>query len=389
MYKIALYDHLAPAGRKVFNEEKYNLTETDLANPDGILVHSTPLHEIELPESLKSIVRIGAGVNTIPVDKCTEKGICVFNCPGGNANAVKELTIAAIVMIMRNGFAAMNWVKNLPGDESDAGKTVEKGKEVYRGPEIMGKTIGIVGLGAIGSRMARACRGLGMKVIGYDPYLSHAKVQELKQYVNFVENVDELYEASDIVTIHIPLNDANTGFVGKEAIAKMKDGVYLVNYARGPIVDDDAVCDALDAGKVKAYATDFPTLKQMKHKDVFCTPHLGAGTPEADENCAIMAANQTIDYLENGNITNSVNFPDVSFARADGDRVAVVHENKVGMLGLMTEKIAAAGLNIENLVNKGRGPIAYTLFDFNDEVQTDIADKLSAIDGVIRVRIIK
>jgi len=389
MYKIALYDHLAPQGRNVFNTEKYNLTETDLANPDGILVHSTPLHEIELPESLKSIVRIGAGVNTIPVDKCTEKGICVFNCPGGNANAVKELTIAAIIMIMRNGFAAMDWVKNLPGDEADAGKTVEKGKEVYRGPEIMGKTIGIIGVGAIGSRMARACHDLGLKVIGYDPFLAHNKVLELKQYVNFVDNVDDLYEVSDIVTVHIPLTDENTDFVDKKAIDKMKDGVYLINYARGPIVNDNAVCDALDAGKIKAYATDFPTYKQMKHKAVFCTPHLGAGTPEADENCAVMAANQTIDYIENGNITNSVNFPDVSFARADGDRIAVIHENKVGMLGLMTEKIATAGLNIENLVNKGKGNVAYTLFDFNNEVPADIQTKLESIDGVIKVRIIK
>ena len=388
MYNIRLYDNLADAGRRIFNENKYNISDTG-DRPDAIMVHSTPLHNIDLNPELKSIVRIGAGVNTIPVDKCTEKGICVFNCPGGNANAVKELTLAALVMTMRNGVAAMNWVKSLPGDESDAGKTVEKGKEVFKGPEIMGKTIGIIGVGAIGSRMARTCDDLGMKVYGYDPFLSHNRVQELRQYAEFVDNVDELLEKSDIVTVHIPLDENNKDFIDKAAIAKMKDGVYLVNYARGPIVNDEAVLEALDSGKIKAYITDFPTTGQMKHDNVFFTPHLGAGTPETDENCAVMAAKQTIDYIENGNITNSVNLPDVSFARADGARITVIHENKVGMLGLMTEKIAAAGLNIENLVNKARGPIAYTMFDFNDEVPMDIAGKLSGIDGVIRVRVIE
>ncbi len=387
MYNIRLYDNLAPAGRRIFNDTKYDLEETG-DRPDAIMVHSTPLHDITLNPELKSIVRIGAGVNTIPVERCTEKGICVFNCPGGNANAVKELTLAAIVMTMRNGIKAMNWVKSLPGDESDAGKTVEKGKEVFKGPEIMGKTMGIIGVGAIGSRMARACDDLGMKVYGYDPYLSHNRVQELRQYVEFVEDVDELLEKSDIVTVHIPLDEKNEDFIDAKKIAKMRDGVYLVNYARGPIVNDDAVLDALDSGKVKAYITDFPTVRQMKHENVFFTPHLGAGTPEADENCAVMAAKQTIDYIENGNITNSVNFPDVSFARADGARVTVIHENKVGMLGLMTEKIAADGLNIENLVNKARGRVAYTIFDFNTGVPDDLADKLAAIDGVIRVRVI-
>jgi len=388
MYNIRLYDKLAPAGRRIFNETKYAIADTG-DRPDAIMVHSTPLHDIELNPELKSIVRIGAGVNTIPVDKCTQKGICVFNCPGGNANAVKELTLAALIMTMRHGIEAMNWVKNLPGDESDAGKTVEKGKEVFKGPEIMGKTIGIIGVGAIGSRMARTCDDLGMKVYGYDPYLSHNRVQELRQYVEFVDDVNELLDKSDIVTVHIPLDENNKDFIDKDAVARMKDGVYLVNYARGPIVNDDAVMEGLETGKIKAYITDFPTVRQMKSDKVFFTPHLGAGTPEADENCAVMAAKQTIDYIENGNITNSVNLPDVSFARADGARVTVIHENKVGMLGLMTEKIAAAGLNIENLVNKGRGAVAYTIFDFNDEVPEDIKEKLEAIDGVIRVRVIE
>ncbi|MCQ2555075.1 MAG: phosphoglycerate dehydrogenase [Clostridia bacterium] len=387
MYNIKLIDKLAPAGRKQFKD--YYTIQEDVENPDGILVHSTPLHDMVFGDKLKCIVRIGAGVNTIPVDRCTKDGICVFNCPGGNANAVKELTIAAIIMTMRNGLQAMQWVKNLPGDESDAGKTVEKGKTQFRGPEILGKTIGIVGVGAIGSRMARACHDLGMKVYGYDPYLPHARVTELRQFCEFVEDVNTLYENCDVVSIHAPLNDTTKGMVGKEAIAKMKDGVYLINYARGPIVDDDAVCEALENGKIKSYATDFPTIRQMKLDNVFCTPHLGAGTPEADENCAVMAARQTMDYIENGNIANSVNLPDVSFQRADGDRITIIHENKVGMLGQFTEVISLAGLNIENLVNKARGAVAYTILDFNNDVPDDIKGKLEAIDGVNRVRVIK
>ncbi|MCF0135146.1 MAG: phosphoglycerate dehydrogenase [Lachnospiraceae bacterium] len=388
MFNIKTYDTVAQAGRDEFNAKKYYLSD-DVADPDGILVHSTPLHDISLDGKLQSIVRIGAGVNTIPVAKCTEKGICVFNCPGGNANAVKELAIAAMIMAMRNGFDAMNWVKNLPGDESDPGKTVEKGKEVYRGPEILGKTIGIIGLGAIGSRMARACDDLGMKVYGYDPFLPHIRSQELSEYVTFTDDVNKLLEVSDIVTVHIPLNEANRGFIGKAEIDRMKRGAYVVNYARGPIIDDDAICDALESGKIKAYATDFPTPRQMKLPTVLCTPHLGAGTPEADVNCSVMAAKQTMDYLENGNISNSVNLPNVSFTRADGDRIAIIHSNKVGMLGMVTEKVSAHGLNIENLVNKSRDGVAYTILDFNTDVPQSLADELSSIDGVIRLRLIK
>jgi len=388
MYQIKTYDKVSPVGQREFDESKYRLTD-DCANPDGILVHSTPLHDIEFGDKLLSIVRIGAGVNTIPVDRCTENGICVFNCPGGNANAVKELTIAAMIMAMRNGFTSMEWVKNLPDDEADPGKRVEKGKEVYRGPEIMGKTIGIIGLGAIGSRMARACDDLGMKVIGIDPYLPHARVSELKEFVTFYDDLYQLLADSDVVTIHIPLNAETRDYIGEKEIAAMKDGVYLINYARGPIVNDDAICAALNSGKIKAYATDFPTQQQMKHAAVLCTPHLGAGTPEADENCSVMAARQTMDYIENGNIANSVNFPNVSFSRAEGDRITLMHLNKVGMLGLMTEKMAANGLNIENLVNKARGSVAYTILDFNVSVPEAVVEELRAIDGVIRVRVIR
>lgn len=387
MYKIKTYNKVAPAGLNVFDHNKYEIAD-EIDNPDGILVHSTPLHDVQFGDNLKSVVRIGAGVNTIPVDKLTRMGVAVFNCPGGNANAVKELAIASLIMIMRNGFKAMKWVQSLPDEETEAGNTVEKGKEQFRGPELMGKTIGIIGVGAIGSRMARSCHDLGLKVIGYDPYISHIRVQELTQYVQFVAELDELLEKSDIISIHIPLNEQNRNFLGAKEIGKMRDGVYLVNYARGPVVDNDAVCDALDSGKIKAYATDFPTPRQMRRDDVVFTPHLGAGTPEADANCSVMAARETMDYIENGNVTNSVNFPDVSFARANGQRLCVLHENKVGMLGKMTDIVVAEGLNIENLVNKAKEKIAYTIMDFDGEIPAKVADEIKKIDGVIRVRVI-
>lgn len=387
MYQIQTFDSIADAGRVIFGDN-YKIAD-HVEDPDGILVHSTPLHDVEFGENLKSIVRIGAGVNTIPVDRLTKKGVVVFNCPGGNANAVKELTISAMIMAMRNGVKAMRWVKELPEEESEAGKIVEKGKEQFRGPEIKGKTLGIIGVGAIGSRMAKSCYDLGMRVIGYDPYLSHARMQELSQYVRFVSTLDELLPVCDVITVHCPLNDSTRGWIGKEIIDQMKDGVYLVNYARGPILDNDAVCDALESGKIKAFATDFPTPRQMQRTDVVFTPHLAAGTPEADENCSVMAARQTIDYIENGNITNSVNFPNVAFARSDGARICVMHENKVGMLGKITDLVVGHGLNIENLVNKARGDVAYTIMDFHGSVPEKLTEDIGAIDGVIRIRVIE
>lgn len=387
MFQIKTYDKVAPEGAKVFSDEKYTLAD-DIQNPDGILVHSTVLHGIPMNPELKSIVRIGAGVNTIPVDECTEHGVVVFNCPGGNANAVKELTIAGMIMAVRNGFSAMEWVKSLPPEETEAGNTVEKGKSAFRGPEIMGKTIGIIGVGAIGSRMARACMHLDMHVIGYDPYLTDARKRDLKPYLTFVDTLEELLEQSDIVTIHCPLNDETRGMISEKEIALMKDGVYLVNYARGPILDEESVCAAMESGKIKAFATDFPTPKQMRMKNIVFSPHLGAGTPEADVNCAVMAAHQTIDYIENGNITNSVNMPNVSMPRAEGARVCIFHENKVGMLGKFTDKVTSLNLNIETLVNKANGNIAYTILDFNDSVPAELEETILGTDGVIRVRVI-
>ena len=387
MYAIQNKNKISDNGRRLFEESGYTVAD-EVANPDGIVVHSAPLHDMVFAPKLKAIIRVGAGVNTIPVERCTEAGIAVFNTPGGNANAVKELVLAAMISICRNVNAASEWLHTLSKEESDYGKTVEKGKEVYVGPEIMGKTIGILGVGAVGSRVAKACFDLGMNVIGYDPYLSHLRKLELRQYLRFTDNIEDIYKESDFITVHVPLDETTEGMVGKKEIEMMKDGVYLINYARGPILDNDAVCDALDSGKIKAFATDFPTDRELKRKDVFATPHLGAATPEAENNCEVMAVKQMKDFLENGNIANSVNFPDVSFARADGDRLTVFHRNQVGMLGNITDKVAGLGLNIENLVNKGRGEYAYTILDFNTAVPQELGDALSEVPGVIRVRII-
>lgn len=387
MYNVLTYNKVSEAGLRKLKPEQYTVSD-QMADPDAILVRSAPLNDMEFGPSLKVIARVGAGFNTIPVDRCTNNGICVFNTPGGNANAVKELVICAMLTACRNVEKATKWLKELPVTENQYGGIVESGKEVFKGPEIMGKTIGVIGLGAVGSRVALACNALGMEVIGYDPYLPHVRALELQGSVRLLENLEELWGQCDFITIHTPLNAETKGMISREAIAKMKDGVYLLNYARGPVADNEAICDALDSGKIAAYATDFPTEAQLRREDVVCTPHLGAGTPEAEENCAIMAVRQTRDYLENGNTQNSVNFPDVSFARAEGDRITILHKNKVGMLGIITEKAASLNLNIENLVNKAKGEVAYTILDFNDTVPDGLEKTLGEIDGVIKVRVI-
>lgn len=387
MYKIKTFNKISEAGRRAF-DEKYEISDNFL-DYDAIIVHSTVLHNEEFSKDLKAIVRVGAGVNTIPVEKCTKDGIAVFNTPGGNANAVKELTIAAMICIARNVLKAEKWVNSLKAEDAEPGKIVEKGKEVYRGPELLGKTVGIIGVGAVGKRVAKACFDLGMKVIGYDPYLTNHQVNELKQYVNFVSDVNKLYEESDFISIHIPFNKENEKFLGQDAIDKMKTGVYIINYARGQVVDNDAILKGIESGKIKAFATDFPTKEQLGNENIFSTPHLGAGTPEADENCALMASMQIREYLENGNIVNSVNFPNINFDRANGDRITVLHKNTVGMLGQITDIVSNKGLNIENLANKARGDIAYTILDFDVEVPNDLKLEIEKITDVMTVRILK
>lgn len=385
MFVINTYNHIGQAGLAMYDKDKYLITDK-LDRADAIMVHSAPLHEVTFPETLKAIVRVGAGVNTIPVSRCTEEGICVFNTPGGNANAVKELALAAMIMMTRNVPAASAWVKSLKTPEPT--KEVEQGKEVFRGPEIMGKKIGVIGVGAIGSRMAKVCSDMGMDVLGYDPYLTQARKKELRAFVQMVDNVEEIYRTCDYITVHVPLNEQNRNLISRKEIDQMKDGVYLVNYARGPIINNEDVVEALKSGKIKAMATDFPTSEQLQLDNVVATPHLGAGTPEADENCAVMAARQIMDYLENGNITNSVNLPDVSFPRTDGSRITIIHQNRPGMLGAITETVSNQGINIENLVNRSRGNVAYTMLDFIGEVPSELPDLLAAREGIMRVRLL-
>lgn len=387
MFTISTYNKIAQAGLSMYNPEEYRLVEKE-PDCDAVMVHSEPLHGIPFGSDLKAIVRVGAGVNTIPVDDCTKKGIVVFNTPGGNANAVKELTIAAMIMSSRNGIAAYEWVRSLKDASIEPGSAVEKGKEVYRGPEIMGKRIGVIGVGAIGSIVAQSCNALGMYVTGYDPYLSHKTKQSYRQFISFVDDVNEIYANSDYITIHVPINEETKDYINKDNIALMKQGVRIINYARGPVINNEAIVEALKSGKVASFSTDFPTREQLELDSVYATPHLGAGTPEAEQNCAEMGAHQIIDYLENGNIVNSVNMPALSFPRADGNRIAVFHLNKPGMLGSITEKVTSAGLNIENLVNKARDDIAYTMLDFNCDVPASLADELAAAKDVIKVRLL-
>lgn len=378
---------------KTFNKIK-NLLGADFTldenakDYDAIMVRSADLKEEGFSKNCRAIARVGAGVNNIPIDKCTELGIAVFNTPGGNANAVKELTICGIIGISRNIKAAGDWLTSVKNDDIDLSKTVEKEKSKYVGNEILGKTLGVIGLGQVGGKVAKVLHNLGMNVIGYDAYLSPHQKQDLKQYVEIVDSVDTILEKSDYISLHMATTNETKGFVNKENIEKMKDGVSIVNYARGELVKHDDLIEALKSGKVKAYATDFPTKEELALPNVLATPHLGASTVEAEDNCAAMAASEMKEFLTNGNIENSVNFPNVTIARSTGARVTVLHKNKVGMLEQITNKIADFKLNIEGLANKGRKDIAYTILDFSSEVPENIESKIREIPDVISTRVI-
>ena len=378
---------------KTFNKIK-NLLGADFTldenakDYDAIMVRSADLKEEAFSKNCRAIARVGAGVNNIPIDKCTELGIAVFNTPGGNANAVKELTICGIIGISRNIKAAGDWLNSVKNDDIDLSKTVEKEKSKYVGSEILGKTLGVIGLGQVGGKVAKVLHNLGMNVIGYDAYLSPHQKQDLKQYVEIVDSVDTILEKSDYISLHMATTNETKGFVNKTNIEKMKDGVSIVNYARGELVKHEDLIEALKSGKVKAYATDFPTKEELALPNVLATPHLGASTVEAEDNCAAMAASEMKEFLTNGNIENSVNFPNVTIARSTGARVTVLHKNKVGMLEQITNKIADFKLNIEGLANKGRNDIAYTILDFSGEVPENIESKIREIPDVISTRVI-
>ncbi|MGN0675364.1 MAG: phosphoglycerate dehydrogenase [Oscillospiraceae bacterium] len=387
MFNIQTLNKISKYGTDNFDKAKYNVAD-DIQNPDAIMVRSAAMHDMEFAPNLLAIARAGAGVNNIPVDKCADLGICVFNTPGANANAVKELVIAGLLLSSRKVADAMLWAQTLKGNGAEVGKMVEKGKSQFAGPEIMGKTLGVIGLGAIGVLVANAAVALGMKVVGYDPYLSVKAALGLNPAVKAVNDVKEIYASSDYITIHVPYNADTKGTINADTIAMMKDGVRVLNFARGELVDNAAIISALESGKVSAYVVDFPSDEVLGVKNVIAIPHLGASTPESEDNCAMMAALELIDYIENGNIKNSVNYPDAEM-NAAGTKICIMHKNIPAVISQLTTVLGNAGINIDNMVNKSKKDYAYTMIDVSGDVNDDITAKLAAVDSVIKIRVIK
>ncbi len=386
MFKIKTYNKIAKIGLDVF-DEKYTIGE-EVENADGAIVRSASLHETEFPASLKAIARAGAGTNNIPIERCTENGIVVFNTPGANANAVKELVLAGLFMSSRRVVSAIDWAKTLKGQGAEVGKLVEKGKSAFAGPELKGKTLGVVGLGAIGVMVANAANHLGMTVFGYDPYLSVKSAWNLNHNAVYINDINEIFAKCDYISLHVPLNDSTKNLINAQSIAQMKNGVRILNFARAALVNDTDIKAALESGKVAAYVTDFPTDDVLCTDGVIAIPHLGASTPESEDNCATMAAHELIDYIENGNIVNSVNMPEITMPRSGEKRICVMHKNIPNMLTAITGAVATGKVNIENMLNKSRGDYAYTMLDVDNADEAALQEKLEAIEGVIRVRII-
>lgn len=387
MYRYLCLNPIAQAGLDNFTKE-YEKTE-ELAQADGILVRSASMHEMELPDNLLAVARAGAGVNNIPLEKCAEKGIVVFNTPGANANGVKELVIAGMLLASRDVVDGINWVKE-NRDDPNVAKAAEKEKKKFAGTEVMGKKLGIIGLGAIGVKVANVARHLGMEVYGYDPYVSVAAAWSLSRDVKHVMDVNEIYEQCDFITIHVPLMDATKGMVNAEAIGRMKDGVILLNFARDLLVDEKAVLDGIAAGKIRKYVSDFPNPVTAGQPDCIVIPHLGASTEESEENCAVMAVRELKDYLENGTIQHSVNFPDCDMGVCQcASRVAVFHKNIANMIAKFTSVMGWNNINIVNMTNKSKGDVAYTLLDLESPANESILTQLRTIDGVSRVRVVK
>ena len=387
MYKVLCLNKISPIGTKRLGES-YTFSP-EMENPDGILVRSAAMHDMELPENLLAIARAGAGVNNIPVQKCAEQGIVVFNTPGANANAVKELVLCALFLTSRKIPAAMDWVKTLKGQGDQVSKLVEKGKSQFAGPEIQGKALGVVGLGAIGILVANAAVQLGMEVYGYDPYLSVDAALSLSRMVRHVTDLTAIYKNCDYITIHVPQTNDTKGMLNATAFDQMKTGVRIINLARGGLVVDEDMIAALESGKVARYVTDFPDNTITAARNVVAIPHLGASTPESEENCAVMAAQELRDYLETGNIRNSVNLPTLEQDWSGEARLCIIHRNIPNMLASIMNTLAKDSVNVENMTNKSKGNYAYTIVDVGQRVGDAVADEIRAVDGVLRVRVLK
>ncbi|MGN0994644.1 MAG: phosphoglycerate dehydrogenase [Butyricicoccus sp.] len=387
MYNVKLFNKISHAAMDNLPADKYCCGE-DVENYEAALVRSAKLHDMEFPSELKCIARAGAGVNNIPIDRCSEQGIVVFNTPGANANAVKELVIGALILASRDIVGGIEWTKSLAGTP-DIGPAAEKGKSQFVGPEIAGKKLGVIGLGAIGVKVANAAVGLDMEVWGYDPYLSVDGALALSRAVKHITDVKEIFENCDYITVHVPLLDATRHIVNEESIGLMKDGVRIINIARGELVDEDAMCAALACGKVARYVTDFATEAMLAQRNAVVMPHLGASTPESEDNCARMAAFSIVEYLEKGTIRNSVNFPNLKVPYEGGYRICIIHRNIPNMLASITTRLSAKGVNIENMGNRSRGEYAYTIIDASHDPTAEELEALRTLPGVISIRVIR
>lgn len=387
MYQIKTFNKISPVGLNHFDSERYAVSD-EAVNETGILVRSAKLLDYAFPESLLAIARAGVGVNNIPLDRCSEAGIAVFNTPGANANAVKELVFCAMLMGSRDVAGSIRWVREQVESGVDITTVVEKGKSAFIGPELYKKSLGVIGLGAIGSLVANFALSLGMDVYGYDPFLSVDAALRLDRHIHVVKDINELYKRADYITVHIHFTDKTAHMIDAKAISAMKRGVRFINLARGEIVDDDAMLAALDTGWVAAYITDFPNNKLVQAPHVVAMPHLGASTPESEQNCAVMAVDELMDYLENGNIRNAVNLPAVAMERSGVMRMCIIHRNIPAMLASITTLLSKDGVNVENLSNKSKGDYAYTMVDLGTEVEQAVIEDVRKLPNVIRVRVI-
>lgn len=387
MIKYTCLNPIAQCGLGLF-DDKYEKVD-ELAYAQAVLVRSAAMHDLELPDTLEAVARAGAGVNNIPLDKCAEKGIVVFNTPGANANGVKELVLAGLLLASRDIVGGIQWVKDNQDDEN-INKTTEKAKKAFAGNEISGKKLGVIGMGAIGVKVANAACALGMKVYGYDPFMSVNAAWSVDKSVNHVLAVEDIYRECDYITIHVPLMDSTREMINKDAIDMMKDGVVFLNFSRDSLVAEDDMVAALEAGKVKNYVVDFPSTKTAGKKGCIVIPHLGASTAESEDNCAVMAAEELIDYMENGNIRNSVNYPacDAGVCQSEG-RVTILHKNIQNMISRLATVVGGAGINIAHMTNKSRGDYAYSLFDLDSPADSAVVEALKNVEGVLKVRVIK